>query len=95
MKIHAIVAALGLVALSAPAAQAQGVVRGAQDGAIIGQRAAGPVGGAVGGAVGGVTGGVVGGVKGVLGIPQDTRIRGAGRSGGKAAAVKRSRQAAR
>jgi len=53
------------------------------------------VGGAVGGAVGGVTGGVVGGVKGVLGIPQDTRIRGAQRSGGKMTAAKRKRQAAR
>jgi phage tail tape-measure protein len=95
MKIHAITAALGLLVLAAPSAQAQGVVRGAQDGAAVGQRAAGPVGGAVGGAVGGVTGGVVGGVKGVLGIPQDTRIRGAQRSGGKMTAAKRKRQAAR
>jgi hypothetical protein len=52
------------------AAQAQGIVGGAERGAAAGHRAAGPVGGVVGGAVGGVTGGVVGGVKGVLGIPQ-------------------------
>jgi hypothetical protein len=47
-------------------AQAQGIVRGAQEGVAEGNRAAGPVGGAVGGAVGGI----VGGVEGVLGIPQ-------------------------
>lgn len=73
MKLTTIAAALGAVLLTAAGAQAQGVVRGAQEGAIVGNRAAGPVGAAVGGTVGGVTGGVVGGVKGVLGIPQDTR----------------------
>jgi hypothetical protein len=68
----ALVSAFGLLMLAAPAADAQGVVRGAQEGAAVGNRAAGPVGGAVGGAVGGVAGGVAGGVKGVLGVPQNT-----------------------
>ena len=67
-------AALAVLALPL-AAQSQGVVRGAQDGAAVGNRAAGPVGGAVGAVGGGVVGGVAGGVKGVLGVPQDTRVR--------------------
>ncbi len=55
----------GLVVLAIPvAANAQGIIGGAQQGASQGvregSRAAGPVGGAVGGAVGGVTGGVTG-----------------------------------
>jgi gas vesicle protein len=57
-------------------AQAQGIVRGAQEGAVEGNRAAGPVGGAVGGAVGGI----VGGVEGVLGIPQRSSASGSNRS---------------
>lgn len=76
------IAATAAVVMFPAIALAQGVVRGAQDGsntgARAGQRVGGPVGGAVGGAVGGVaggvTGGVVGGVKGVLGVPQDTRV---------------------
>ena len=51
------------------------MVRGAQEGAAVGNRAAGPVGGAVGAVGGGVVGGVAGGVKGVLGIPQQSGVR--------------------
>ena len=77
MKARFVIAAVILTALAVPVgAQAQGVVRGAQDGAAVGNRAAGPVGGAVGAVGGGVVGGVAGGVKGVLGIPQDSRVRG-------------------
>lgn len=69
--------ASALVIFAMPiAADAQGVVRGAEDGARRGNRAAGPVGGVVGGAVGGVVGGVVGGAKGVLGIPDRGYRRG-------------------
>jgi hypothetical protein len=53
------------------AAQAQGVVGGAQQGADEGARAAGPV----GGVVGGVLGGVAGGVSGLLGLDQGPRFR--------------------
>ncbi len=52
-----------------PGAEAQGVVDGAEHGAAVGDREAGPVGTVVGGAVGGVVGGVEGGVRGVLGLP--------------------------
>ena len=46
-----------LAALALPmAAQAQGTVRGAQEGADRGNRDAGPIGAVVGGAVGAVTG---------------------------------------
>ncbi len=65
--------AAGLALLSLPlAAQAQGIVRGAQEGAAIGgnagARTAGPVGTVVGATVGGVAGGVAGGVNGALGV---------------------------
>jgi hypothetical protein len=73
MKFHLMIAA-GVLAVLAmpPAAQAQGIIRGTEEGAAAGNRAAGPVGGAVGGVVGGVEGGIVGGDKGILGIPQRT-----------------------
>jgi hypothetical protein len=71
MKFHLVIAAGVLAVLAMPlTVQAQGIIRGAEEGAAVGNRAAGPVGGAVGGVVGGVGGGVVGGVKGILGIPQ-------------------------
>jgi Protein of unknown function (DUF1236) len=54
-----------LATLSLPmGAQAQGTVRGAQEGAARGDRDAGPIGAVVGGAVGAVTG-TVGGILGV------------------------------
>jgi Protein of unknown function (DUF1236) len=53
----------GMLALPI-AAQAQGTVRGAEEGAAVGNRDAGPIGAAVGGAVGAVTG-TVGGILGV------------------------------
>jgi uncharacterized protein YcfJ len=63
--------AAGLLALIAipHLAHAQGIVRGAQEGAYEGRRAAGPVGEVVGGAVGAGVGGAMGAVDGVLGIP--------------------------
>jgi hypothetical protein len=56
-------------------AHAQGIVRGAQEGAYEGRRAAGPVGEVVGGAVGAGVGGAIGAVDGVLGIPYGGRYR--------------------
>lgn len=71
MKFNLMIGTTLLAVLVMPlAAQAQGIIRGAEEGAAVGNRAAGPVGGAVGGVVGGVEGGVVGGIKGILGIPQ-------------------------
>jgi phage tail tape-measure protein len=74
VKTSLAAAAFVLVAMTA-SANAQGVVRGAEEGFFTGGQALGPVGAVVGGAVGGVVGGVAGGVQGVLGIPQDTRTR--------------------
>jgi Protein of unknown function (DUF1236) len=54
---------LGTLAFPA-VAQAQGTVRGAQEGAAVGERDAGPVGAVVGGAVGAVTG-TIGGILGI------------------------------
>src|SRR5215813_90033 len=66
-----VVVIVGILAMPV-AANAQGIVGGAQQGANQGARegskAAGPVGGAVGTVVGGTVGGVTGGVKGALGV---------------------------
>ena len=76
MKTRFVMAAAVLTLLAMPfAAEAQGIVGGAQEGARAGNRAAGPVGGAVGAVGGGVVGGVVGGVKGVLGVPESRGVR--------------------
>jgi len=65
MRTQFAIMAAALTFIAMPfAAQAQGVVRGANEGAYEGNRAAGPV----GEVVGGVLGGAVGGVDGVLGI---------------------------
>ncbi|MGZ3410179.1 MAG: hypothetical protein ACXWJW_09520 [Xanthobacteraceae bacterium] len=69
MHLMTVAAVFGILA-AIPAANAQGIIGGARQGAYEGNRAAGPVGGAVGTVVGGAVGGAVGGVKGVLGIPQ-------------------------
>ncbi len=61
---HAIIA-VGFILAIPSVSYAQGLIGGAQDGAVAGDRAAGPVGGVVGGAVGAATGTV----NGVLGIP--------------------------
>ena len=54
-----------IATISIPVAvQAQGTIRGAQDGAAVGDREAGPVGAVVGGAVGAVTG-TIGGILGI------------------------------
>jgi uncharacterized protein DUF1236 len=64
--VRSIFLATMLVAtISLPVAvQAQGTIRGAQDGAAVGDREAGPVGAVVGGAVGAVTG-TIGGILGI------------------------------
>ena len=74
-KIRFAIAAGALALIAMPHfAQAQGIIRGGDEGARQGvrdgNRAAGPVGGLVGGAVGLGVGAAVGGVKGVLGIPE-------------------------
>ena len=72
MKTKSLGLMLLLSTLALPtAALAQGTVRGAQDGAVQGDRAAGPVGAVVGGAVGAVTGTV----GGILGVEDRTRFR--------------------
>jgi len=73
VKFHLMIAAGLIAVLAMPlTAQAQGIIRGGEEGAAAGNRAAGPAGGAVGAVVGGVAGGLAGGVKGILGIPQRT-----------------------
>ena len=59
---------LALIALPM-AAQAQGTVRGAERGAAVGERDAGPIGAVVGGAIGAVAG-TVGGILGVQDRPR-------------------------
>lgn len=71
MNIKIIIAAAAIVLALPIAAGAQGVVRGADEGAHEGNRAAGPVGAVVGGAVGAVGGGVAG----LLGVDQGPRFR--------------------
>jgi hypothetical protein len=71
MNIKIIIAAAAIVLALPIAAGAQGVVRGADEGAHEGNRAAGPVGAVVGGAVGAVGGGVAG----LLGVDQRPRFR--------------------
>jgi hypothetical protein len=62
---------VGALALSIPAgAHAQGIPDGANHGARVGERDAGPL----GAIVGGVVGGVIGGVNGVLGIDDRPRF---------------------
>ena len=70
MKVMISAAFVASLALSS-AAQAQGIVGGAQQGADQGTAAAGPV----GGLVGGVLAGVAGGVAGLLGVDQGPRFR--------------------
>jgi hypothetical protein len=69
-------AGIALAWLAVPlVAHGQGIVRGAQQGAYEGRRAAGPVGEVVGGAVGAGVGGAMGAVQGVLGIPYGHHYR--------------------
>jgi hypothetical protein len=75
-KLYFAIAAIALALLAIPHfANAQGIVRGAQEGAAEGNRVAGPIGGVVGEAVGAGVGGAVGAVDGVLGIPYGGRGR--------------------
>ena len=70
MNIKIFSAAAALFLVLPIAARAQGVVRGADQGAHEGDRAAGPVGAVVGGVVGAVGGGVAG----LLGVDQRPRF---------------------
>lgn len=70
MKIKILTAAAALFLVLPIAARAQGVIRGADEGAHQGDRAAGPV----GAVVGGVAGAVGGGVAGLLGVDQRPRF---------------------
>jgi len=87
-KLHFALVAGTVVLIAAPAAHAQGLVKGVQQGAQAGNKAAGPVGGVLGGAIGGV----VGVFTGVLGVPNNaqapaaTSQPGAKQSGPKGAA---------
>jgi len=72
MKIRLMLAMAGLACLMAPAANAQAVMRGAKEGAAVGNRAAGPVGAAVGSVLGGAAYGFRSGASTVLGIPEET-----------------------
>jgi len=56
------------------AAHAQGTIRGAEEGAAAGDRAAGPLGAIVGGTIGAATG-TVGGILGVEERPPVSRVR--------------------
>jgi Protein of unknown function (DUF1236) len=70
MKHSAFFAVATFVLVSSPfAAYAQGPIRGAEDGAAAGDRAAGPIGAIVGGAVGAAAG-TVGGILGVEDRPR-------------------------
>jgi hypothetical protein len=71
MGFKLLIGAAALAAALPLAANAQGVIGGAERGAAEGGAAAGPVGAAVGGAVGAVTGGVAG----VLGVDERPRFR--------------------
>lgn len=80
MKIRLIIAGAALaLAIPMGAANAQGIIGGAQEGswqgAREGNRALGPVGGFVGTVVGGAAGAAVGGVKGAIGVPHRGYVR--------------------
>ena len=72
MKLRILLATAGLVVLAAPAAQSQAIMRGAQQGAAVGNKAAGPIGAAVGSVLGGASYGFRSGASKVLGIPEET-----------------------
>lgn len=73
MKSHLLFVVAGLALVAAPAtSHGQAVVRGAKEGAAVGNKAAGPIGAAVGGVVGGASFGVRSGVDTVLGMPPQT-----------------------
>ena len=78
MKVRTLVTAATLVSglcFGSAGTQAQGVVRGANDGQAAGERVGGPIGGVVGSVIGGVVGGVNGAVDGVLGRDARPRFR--------------------
>jgi hypothetical protein len=71
MTVRVLVIAIGLAILAIPAANAQAVVRGAREGAAVGNRAAGPVGAAVGSVMGASAFAFRSGASWVLGIPEE------------------------
>ena len=80
MKLRLMIATAAIaLAMPVVAANAQGIIGGAQQGswqgAREGNRTLGPVGGFVGGVVGGAAGAAVGGVKGAIGVPQRGYVR--------------------
>jgi hypothetical protein len=72
VNIRVLLAAAGLVILVAPAAHSQAIMRGAREGAAVGNKAAGPVGAAVGSVMGAASFGFRSAASGVLGIPEET-----------------------
>lgn len=72
VKLRIWLAAAGIMVLAAPAAHSQAVMRGAQEGAAVGNKAAGPVGAAVGSVLGGASYGLRSGASRLLGIPEET-----------------------
>src|SRR5690348_18384885 len=72
MKIRLLMPMVALATLMLPlVAQAEGTIRGAEEGAAVGGNAAGPVGAIVGGALGAATGTV----GGILGVDDRPRFR--------------------
>jgi hypothetical protein len=72
VKLRIWLAAAGVIVLAAPAAHSQAIMRGVQEGAAVGNKAAGPVGAAVGSVLGGASYGFRSGASKVLGIPEET-----------------------
>jgi uncharacterized protein YcfJ len=72
MKVRAALVLGGLALLASYPANAQSVVRGAREGAIVGNKAAGPVGAAVGTVMGATAYGFRSAAATVLGIPEET-----------------------
>jgi uncharacterized membrane protein YeaQ/YmgE (transglycosylase-associated protein family) len=72
VKVQIWLAAAGIALLAAPEVNAQAVMRGAQGGAAVGNKAAGPVGAVVGSVLGGASFGFRRAASTVLGVPEET-----------------------
>lgn len=72
MNLRVLMLTTGLVLLAVPVAHAQAVVRGAQQGVAVGNRAAGPVGAVVGGVVGAGAYAFRSGASRVIGVPEES-----------------------
>jgi len=71
MNKNSLTIAALFIAMMPYAAHAQGTIRGAEEGAAAGERAAGPLGAIVGGTIGAATGTV----GGILGVEERPRFR--------------------